>query len=163
MGCDIHFFTEHFTSSNNYLGPRDITEDRNTKIEEIIEGKTQTEKWVSADEWEIHDGEWSIQEKYYNRNYYLFSLLADVRNTGEEPIDYPRGIPQDASLGYLYKCNQWEGDAHSHSYYTLKELLEVDWNNYDLEYLEEFLDVLEDLKSIDNDYSKVRICFFFDN
>lgn len=163
MGCDIHFFVEKFTSSNQYEGPRNLSEDRNTKIEEIIDGKPVTERWVSADTWEFSDGEWSNTERYWERNYYLFSLLADVRNSGEEPIDYPRGIPNDASSGYLYKCERWSGDAHSHSYFTLQELLDVDWKEYDLEYLTKFFNVLEELKTIDSDYNKVRICFFFDN
>lgn len=38
MDTDIHFFTERKTSSNKYQGPRDISLDRNSKIEEIIEG-----------------------------------------------------------------------------------------------------------------------------
>ena len=59
--------------------------------------------------------------------------------------------------------NHWEGDGHSYSYFTLEELLNVDWDQYDKEYLEEFLKVVEDLKSIDEDPNKVRICFFFDN
>lgn len=166
MGCDIHFFTERFTSSNNYEGPRNLSEERNNKIEEIVDGKPSTERWVSADTWEVDpdDGDWEVVEKFGDRNYYLFSILADVRNSGdEEVIDDPRGIPQDASFGYLYKCDRWAGDAHSHSYFTLRELLDVDWDKYDEEYLEPFLLMLEGLKSIDSDFNKVRVCFFFDN
>ena len=163
MGCDIHFFTERFTSSNNYEGPRNLSEDRNSRIEEIVDGKPSTERWVSADEWDLHDGDWEVVEKFGDRNYYLFSILADVRNSGEEVIDDPRGIPQDASCGYLYKCDRWAGDAHSHSYFTLSELLDVDWGKYDSEYLEPFLLMLEGLKLIDSDFNKVRVCFFFDN
>ena len=87
MGCDIHFFTERFTSSNNYQGPRDLSEDRNTKIEEILEGRPVTERWVSADDWTVDttrdkqgsllDGsmDWEHSEKYWGRNYYLFSIF----------------------------------------------------------------------------------------
>jgi len=163
MGCDIHFFTERFTSSNDYEGPRDLLVDRSNRIDEIVDGKPSIERWVSADAWDIDDGDWLCVERYDGRNYYLFSILADVRNSGEEVIDYPRGIPLDASCGYLHKCDSWSSDAHSHSYFTLRELLDVDWGKYDSEYLEEFLTILEELKSIDSDFNKVRVCFFFDN
>jgi len=135
MGCDIHFFTERKTSSNNYQGPKDLSEDRNTKIEEIIDNRPVEERWVSADEWEFDDEYWNVpysKEFYNGRNYYLFSILAGVRGD-EEPIDYPRGIPEDCSSGYSYVTNQWDGDGHSHSYFTLKELLEFDWNSYQTE------------------------------
>ena len=58
-------------------------------------------------------------------------------------------------------CDQWHGDAHSHSYFTLEELLEVDWESKDLKWFEE--DIIEDMKKVDSDPKKVRCCFFFDN
>lgn len=165
MGADIHFFCERKTASLNYEGPKELQDERNSKIEEVIEGKALTERWVSADRWVYQENNsWIHEEAYWSRNYYLFSILADVRNRGDvEPISYPRGIPKDASTGYLYSVRRWDSDAHSHSYFTLEELLKVDWNQYEKEYIEEFLKVIEDLKSIDSDPKKVRICFFFDN
>jgi hypothetical protein len=165
MGCDIHFFTERKTSSNNYKGPKDLSEDRNIKIEEIIDNRPVEERWVSADEWEFDDEYWNVpysKEFYNGRNYYLFSILAGVRGD-DEPIAYPRGIPEDCSSGYSYVTNKWDGDGHSHSYFTLKELLEVDWDSYEVEYLSEFMESIEKMKSIDNDPEKVRCVFFFDN
>jgi hypothetical protein len=170
MGCDIHFFRERFTSDNNYSGPRDLSEDRNIRIEQIIDDSPLIKRWVAADLWELLDDDyWSCYEVYSERNYYVFSILADVRNSSfggqgrVDPIDYPRGIPNDASSAYLYYTNKWSGDGHSHSYFTLKELLEVDWSEYDQEYIKNFLNIIEDLKSIDPDPNNVRICFFFDN
>ena len=164
MGADIHLFLERKTASLNYEGPKDLQDERNSKIEEVIEGKALTERWVSADKWELTDDGWSHEEAYWSRNYYLFSILADVRNSGDaEPISYPRGVPKDASSAYSYMVKRWDSDGHSHSYFTLEELLDVDWDQYDKEYLEDFLKVVEDLKSIDEDPNKVRICFFFDN
>ncbi len=164
MGCDIHFYTERFTSSNDYEGPRDISKDRNNKIEEIVDGKPSTERWVSADKWvKEDDNSWGVDwnDHYYvGRNYGLFSILADVRGS-EVPIDSPRGIPSDASSGYKYMCEQWDGDAHSHSYFTLDELLRVDWSKYD--YVSGFLETIEKMKGIDGDTARVRCCFFFDN
>lgn len=170
MGCDIHFFRERFTSDNDYTGPRDLSEDRNNRIEQIIDDSPVVKRWVAADLWELMEGDyWSCYEAYSERNYYVFSVLADVRNSSfggqdrVDPIDYPRGIPNDASSAYLYYTNKWSDDGHSHSYFTLKELLEVDWSEYNQEYIRNFLIVIEDLKSIDSDPDNVRICFFFDN
>lgn len=164
MGCDIHFFRERKTTNLNYEGPRDLQEERDKKICEIINEKSLTERWVSADTWYKSGNSWYNNEVFGSRSYYLFSILSDVRNRGDvEPISEPKGIPNDASSGYLYMVDQWEGDGHSHSYFTLEELLDVDWDQYDKEYLGEFLKVVEDLKSIDENPKKVRICFFFDN
>jgi hypothetical protein len=167
MGCDIHFYTERWTSSNNYEGPRDLSEDREQKLNEVLEDVPSKFRWVSADKWELEDGNWHVDYnlEYYNgRNYYLFSILADVRNgSGIEPINYPKGIPDDASTGYLSKCDQWASEAHSHSYFTLEELLNVHWSEYDSEYIEDFMKTLEKMKEIDADPLNVRCCFFFDN
>lgn len=165
MGCDIHFYTERFTSSNDYEGPKDILEDRNNRIEEIVDGKPSTERWVSADKWVKGNDGWVVDwnDLYYGgRNYALFSILADVRGN-EVPIDSPRGIPIDVSVGYRYMCELWAGDAHSHSYFTLEELLEVNWSKYDSDYVSEFLETIERMRVIDVDPARVRCCFFFDN
>ena len=55
MGCDIHFFTERYTSDNNFDGPRDIQEERHIKFSEF-ESDMKIERWVSADKWEKEDG-----------------------------------------------------------------------------------------------------------
>jgi len=166
MGCDIHVYMEKWTNSNKYDGPRDLSEDRDDKLNELLEDKPTKYRWVSADKWE-YDGELGYnvgwESRYYDsRNYQLFSILADVRGN-YSPIVEPRGIPEDASYGYKYMCDQWDGDAHSHSYYTLTELLNVDWTEYDDCYLEGFLKSIERMKEIDRDTDNVRMCFFFDN
>lgn len=167
MGCDIHFYVEKWTSSNDYDGPKDLSEDRDQKLNEVLEDIPTKFRWVSADKWVKEDGEWEIPYNscyYSGRNYGLFSILADVRNGGNiDPIDYERGIPDDASTGYLYKCNQWDGDGHSHSYFTLEELLNVDWSQYEEYFVGEFLETIDKMKNIDEDPLNVRCCFFFDN
>jgi hypothetical protein len=67
----------------------------------------------------------------------LFAILADVRNgygfagcdTGDgfKPIAEPRGLPEDVSPGVKKMSDYWDCDGHSHSYFTLKELLDYDW------------------------------------
>lgn len=163
MGCDIHMFVERKTSDNNYGGPKDISDNRDFLISNVLD-EGINERWVSADDWEYEDGHWQNIEIYNFRNYYLFSILAGVRNGGYvEPISEPRGIPKDCSYGYKYSCEMWKGDAHSHSYFTLEELLNIDWSIYDKHYINIFLNTIEELKRIDKDPKKVRICFFFDN
>ncbi len=165
MGCDIHFYVERWTSSNNYEGPRDLSEDRNQKLNEVLEESPTHFRWVSADKWEKDDGRWDVpydEELYGSRNYSLFSILADVRGN-EIPLDDPRGIPDDASYGYKYMCAAWGSDAHSHSYFTLEELLNVDWSKYDEYCVSEFLETIEKMKKIDEYPLNVRCCFFFDN
>jgi hypothetical protein len=165
MGCDIHVYMERWTNSNKYDGPKNLAEDRDNKLNELLENEPSHFRWVSVDKWIYEEGRWEIDwnEHYYDgRNYHLFSILADVRGD-HSPIAEPRGIPQDASTGYKYMCDQWDGDAHSHSYYTLTELLNVNWEEYGDCYLDEFLQSIERMKEIDEDSDNVRMCFFFDN
>lgn len=116
MGCDIHLFVE----------------------------RREDGVWKSLDTWQTEkdDGREYLSVDYdrqfYNgRNYNLFAILADVRNgrgfagikTGEGfiPIAPPRGVPDDANDNYKKYVEQWDGDGHSHSYFTVAELLAYDW------------------------------------
>ena len=165
MGCDCHVFMERWTNSNKYDGPRDLAEDRDNKLNELLEDKPTLYRWVSVDKWSYDEDGWRTnwEDLYYDsRNYQLFSILADVRGD-YSPIVEPRGIPEDASTGYKYMCDQWDGDAHTHSYYTLTELLNVNWEEYDDCHLDGFLQSLERMKEIDEDTDNIRMCFFFDN
>ena len=63
--------------------------------------------------------------------------MANVRNgtafagykTGEgfNPMSNPKGVPYDASEEYASIAEQWDTNGHSHSYFTLRELLDYDW------------------------------------
>lgn len=108
MGCDIHL-----------------------TVEKLVDGK-----WVDQSAWKTeHQGtpdEYTTQVRYDQwyggRNYALFALLADVRNYHNfKPLADPRGIPANASREYREWATRWGGDGHSHSYLTLKELLDFDW------------------------------------
>lgn len=83
------------------------------------------------------NGSWKVVEDYrpfQDRNYQLFALLADVRNgsgfagcdTGNhiEPISIPKGLPKDCSAKVQLNSDDWDIDGHSHSWLTLKELLD---------------------------------------
>jgi hypothetical protein len=113
----------------------------------------------------ISDDEYAnISVGYDERNYFLFSILADVRNLAEyhgkvlKPISKPSGLPEDfvkktkdssdlklnkehfyklkTKCCYSAKYLSYEeaieeeiflGD-HSHTWYTLDELLYYDWD-----------------------------------
>ena len=116
MGCDIHLY-----------------------VEKRVGGK-----WVTADTWEL-DKDYDppamvvpYEKRFYTgRNYNLFAMLADVRNgrgfagikTGEgfNPIHEPKGLPDDISVEVGREAVRWAGDGHSHSWLTIRELLEYDW------------------------------------
>lgn len=104
MGCDIYLFVE-------------VEHDGN---------------WNSVDEWETEDGYKSVayEKQYYNgRNYDLFALLANVRNYNDvKPIKCPVGLPDDVSDQVMQKSESYGSDGHSHSYLTLKELIDFDWD-----------------------------------
>lgn len=72
-------------------------------------------------------------------------------------------MPDDASYAYQVAVKQMESDGHSHSYFTLKELQDVDWTQYPSDYVGEFMKTLDKMSKVDDDPSKVRCCFYFDN
>lgn len=118
MGCDIHLTVEHRV--NGVWINDDLTHD----VDEY--GNTNVHNRPAYDD-----------RVYSGRNYDLFSILADVRNgygfagvdTGEgfKPIAAPKGVPDDASAIYREWVEQWSGDGHSHSYFTVADLMTYDW------------------------------------
>jgi len=115
MGCDIHFH---------------------------VEIQSENGVWLSADKWEYKDDYINVvySDQFYNgRNYGLFSILAGVRNgtgfagcdTGDgfEPIDSPRGLPDNLSFEVKVRADQWGHDGHSHSHLTLKEIKDFDFKS----------------------------------
>ena len=83
-------------------------------------------------------GKWSADYRtpprfYVGRNYALFAMLADVRNdrlghpTRITPISDPRGVPDDANKRAVAFMGELDMDGHSHSWFTLAELLAYDW------------------------------------
>jgi hypothetical protein len=146
MGCDIHFFVERVS----------IAHKRNQSINEIIDEKDIQDKL----EWNLVSED---DDFYSSRNYDIFGILANVRREHPAgPIKELMGFPNDASenLKIIYKrC--W--DAHSPSYLTLRELLQVDWAKYTDVYLDEFMNCIERMKEIDTNTDNVRCVFWFDN
>jgi hypothetical protein len=110
MGTDIHLFTEIKKSINSQ------------------------DKWVNVDNWRYNpyykegNDNWeqamSVESIYSGRNYELFGILAGVRCSYNDTIDDPRGLPKDVSEVTKKESDRWDGDGHSHSWLTLKELKE---------------------------------------
>lgn len=98
MGCDIHIYLEKQNRNN---------------------------KWCSFDYYKKsnYSKEFVVIPIYDDRNYTLFSILANVRNSGgNKPISEPKGLPDDCCKEILLEYQEWQDDAHSCSYLTLKEL-----------------------------------------
>ena len=146
MGCDIHIFLERRNSKN---------------------------QWVDSMVYENNPYGGFRPLSHYGRSYTLFATLAGVR--GDDPIEYPKGIPEDCSLEYKELCDVWEGDGHSHSYFTLRELLDAAPSCSELrkDQLYEFISHIKNIikmrdcwvddEEIDDNAEKYRVCFFFDN
>lgn len=101
MGCDIHLFAEVR---------------RNGKWAQVQHAPSGS---VDDDPIEGYGDTF-----YSGRSYDLFTLLADVRTRPHiTPISPPRGTPEDVSPSIASIVEQWDGDGHSHSYFTLNELM----------------------------------------
>ena len=139
MGCDIHMFTEIKRKFN------------------------EKEVWVNSDRWVINpyyllkdegdDDEWErpmdIDSIYNGRNYELFATLANVRGIGSPVIAEPKGLPNDVCTITKAESDRWGRDGHSHSYFTLAELVDYVKDNPNMErdgYLTD-----EDAKKFDED------------
>lgn len=170
MGCDIHLFTEK-------------------KIKIYCKDGTQEEKWVCCDYFKLNPyyidnkddkRKYDIVNIYSDRDYKLFSVLANVRNYDkiEEVLDEPRGLPYDVSDAVKKECKEWGVIGHSHSWFYAKELF-----LYKLKYNNNYLDKLIDavVKKMQNEFlilfsqddvkakklvsnlNNFRIVFWFDN
>jgi len=131
MGADIHSMVE-------------IKQDRWTSTRQWeVPGLpwtigAESSRWVEMEDEIFPQSSWRgeglTKTPLDDRNYTLFALLADVRNgrgfagvkTGDRitPLADPRGVPRDASYAWLATCDSWGPDGHSHTWFTLAELLD---------------------------------------
>lgn len=138
MGCDIHCHVEVRTEDGwKHVWP--------TLVADKADVDAYPEDYVdypgtivdSYEEYEKVAPSWEHPLQIH-RNYNLFAILADVRNgvgfagmkTGEgfNIICEPRGAPDDISAETAWDLHNWEADGHSHSWLTLRELLDFDWD-----------------------------------
>jgi len=111
MGCDIHLY-----------------------VEKLVNGKWEIQRGFVSSMYEA-DSEFFSTAKfrnavtpYDNRNYQLFGALAGVREDNIKPIAEPRGLPDDASPEVAAEAKDYGIDGHTHSWLTLKEILDFDWS-----------------------------------
>lgn len=91
-----------------------------TDIYTHIEVK-QSDKWIHLIDYE--------DRVFSERNYGVFGFLANVRNySAVQPLSERRGLPPDISVGLKSIINnEYEYEPYG-SYFTLKELLSVNYN-----------------------------------
>lgn len=128
MGCDIHWHIE-------VKDKEGIWRLTFPKLKEFFPEDNSDEGYLDwKDDYEVV---WK-NPLFVSRNYDLFAILANVRNGygfagcitgyGFIPIKEPQGVPEDASPEFKRVVKEWSGDGHSHSWVTLRELLDYNWN-----------------------------------
>lgn len=111
MGCDIHMHLEYKKNGRWWCGDY-------YRLNPYYDGINESEPKYTKECW------------CEDRNYGLFSTLANVRNySGNDYIDEPRGLPYDVTAEVEADNDYWGIDGHSHSYFTLRELIEYRDNN----------------------------------
>lgn len=121
MGCDIHIRCEVKRNNKWELNTKEIFPNPYYKLS--LNGDFE---WTENEFTDTPDD---------SRNYDWFSILADVRNGDMfSVISEPRGIPNDASDGWKEEAEQWKLDMHSHSYLTIEDFDNFDWNQTTIKY-----------------------------
>jgi hypothetical protein len=120
MGCDIHMCVEVKRNINS------------------------VERWVSADHFRLNpyfdpndqeESQYALVGLFTDRSYAAFDCLAGVRSYSDDSprISNPRGVPADASATTLADIAKWDGDGHSHSYVTLREVIQFNEQKFERE------------------------------
>ena len=124
-------------------------------IHSIIEQKIKgSDMWVIA------------AEIYIPRDYQLFTVLANVRNEYKytkklKVIADPKGLPDEFSYRFEKMLAEWEGDGHSHSWLTFRELEK--YNDKDIILKKHLFYIFMTMASHCYGKKNIRIVFFFDN
>ena len=122
MGCDIHMYAE-VKAANEWRAVGRVFKDDYHQAE-----IPATIYWYD-DEGEYEHNKAYTVHPYDNRNYELFSILADVRNSERiKPIACPRGMPHDVSSFVRNEIAKYGSSGHSHSWLSLQELEAYPWD-----------------------------------
>ena len=90
---------------------------------------------------------------HLDRNYSLFAALAGVR--GGFPKIPPRGMPKNTSLEVADELAFWNKDAHSHSWLSPWELMDVTRDVHSIQ--------IDALLNTMRFFPNSRLVFWFDN
>lgn len=158
MGCDIHMIAEQ----------RDRTGLWEPMLVPMFKNRSFRENDL-IDHW----NEPYQFEPYDDRNYELFSVLADVRNSWDIlPISKPRGYPDDLHVFSKWLLDEWVFAEHSPTWLALDEVLDYNWDvpskygHYKTlrESASVFLENIELLKQYgESEGYDIRLVFGFDN
>lgn len=126
MGCDIHHYEEVRSEDGDWASVQKLVKN------EYYEQYPDEERPMVLDHYGYDD------PRRLWRCYDLFAILANVRNgrgfagcltgAGFNSIVEPRGLPDDVSDVIKSESDSWGMDGHSHSWLTLKEILDYDWD-----------------------------------
>jgi hypothetical protein len=95
------------------------------------------------------------------RNYTLFSILANVRDYSHmHYISLPRGLPDDCCNEFESWFKHWDTDAHSCSWVSLQEMKDFDMEAYEYYNRLAWDKLISKMELIGED---TRLVFFFDN
>lgn len=155
MGCDIHLAVEHKVDGvwhqvyppDDFERDEDDIEDYNELAPTVRERLEKDNAYRTDNSWDAYAIKRFKDGWYVERSYYTFSILANVRNgygfagvptgAGFVPISMPKGLPNDMSTELVNQQDDCGtlGD-HSHSWLTVKELLDYNWDqNYKMLWL----------------------------
>ena len=92
-----------------------------------------------------------------DRWYALFEKMAGVRGSLDNAISLPKGLPEDASTITKAEFEYWKDEAHSISWLSSDEIIELE------NWLSAFYDLEQDSNFPVYGYTDVRFVFWFDN
>lgn len=133
MGCDSHPFIERRTkngtwklinSKNHYYNA--IYGKKTRELEAAAATAEDREKIRSEVEADYAANYGRAIQVLSERNYSMFAVLSNVRNRGIYPLSFANnGLPNDASERVAKNCSE-DSDLHSHTHFTLADLMAVD-------------------------------------
>lgn len=108
MGADIHIYAERKLKDGTWSLAKVLGFETNTAFRD--DGQFRGDKhtpWLSY--------------RVRGRHYGFFAALAGVRGFGPEP----KGLPDDVSPYVKEEAERWDGDGHSHSWYSAEEFVPI--------------------------------------
>lgn len=165
MGADIHIYAERKLKDGTWSLFKTLG----------FENKTA---FRDDGQFGDHKGATWLSYRARGRHYGFFAALAGVRGDGPEP----RGLPEDVSPYVKEEAERWDGDAHSHSWYSAEEFVPIFMehhmspeeiakitatkleNKYPMDITQHICEIFVGVECADaDDVSRTRFVFWFDN
>lgn len=163
MGCDIHMIAEK----------RSKYDDDKDGWVPMLTPMFKNRHYRPADAISDYNCPYTFQP-FDDRNYELFSVLANVRNGYDiQPISNPRGYPMDMHDVTGWLLDGWDFVDHSPTWLSLEEVLAYDWSQPSAGYVpggklaESCKSFLENMKILEayakEENCEIRLVFGFDS